>query len=418
MGAAGSTQSRTGSIEDLLPSGVDWDDVPPETTPRSGQPMSVVFETLPDDASGDDVVFLMRNGDTEPWTNNTAPPENDNPDDRPATISSTSKAALASRVSGRNGPNYQYMTHWDRENVGWSLVLEEENQPPMPITGGYRGAFKASRRAHWSIELSKPLLCRCPGGTSNPGGWVRGKDPLPRSGRHYWEVQYLHHGTKHGKSLEGVFMTGLVSNRRKGYDWNSGIGDFWGIVSGPWRRKTAAAVVIEGGRVRTLDDEEEFDLEDQVLNASGVVHGAGERVGVLVDMDAGWLAFFRNGKPLCQIDRDQFPMLEFDWWPVARPFSPGSTAKLDCHCPVSMEVRHMSAPGSSYDTDDSSEVSSSWSSSSSSSTSDQSSSQSSGSSGNGDTSSSIATFSYVPPSNSSLSVRASEPGIRRSPGPK
>lgn len=201
-------------------------------------------------------------------------------------------------------------------------------------------------------------------------------------------------------------MTGLVSNRRKGYDWNSGIGDFWGISSGRWRRNVAEAVVIEGGRVRTLDDEDDFDLEDEVLNASGVVHGSGERVGVLVDMDAGWLAFFREGKALCQIDRDEFPMLEFDWWPVARPFSPGSTAKLDCHCPVPVAARQMSAPGSTYDYDydyDDSDYSDSSSDSSSSSY-DESSSGSSNSS-----------YSYVPPSNSSLSVRASQANLRRTP---
>jgi uncharacterized membrane protein YgcG len=211
-----------------------------------------------------------------------------------------------------------------------------------------------------------------------------------------------------------VFMTGLVSNHRRGYDWNSGIGDFWGLANGRWRRNTAEAVVIEGGRVRTLDDEDDFDLEDDVLNASNVVYGSGERVGVLVDMDAGWLAFFREGKPVCQIDRDEFPMLEFDWWPCARPFSPGSTAKLDCHCPVPIEARQMSAPGTSYDYDDDSEDSSSMTSSSSSSSdsSGSSSTSSSGSSGGG---SSTAEFSYVPPSNSSLSVRASQPNLRRSP---
>ena len=39
-------------------------------------------------------------------------------------------------------------------------------------------------------------------------------------------------------------------------------------------------------------EEEESDVElltgDGVLNASGVVYGHGEHVGVLVDMDDGW----------------------------------------------------------------------------------------------------------------------------------
>lgn len=76
-----------------------------------------------------------------------------------------------------------------------------------------------------------------------------------------------------GKPLEGTFLTGLFSNKRQGYDWNSGISHFWGIGNGRWRRKDSQAVVIEGGSVRSLDDDFEYDLQDEILNDEGVVHG-------------------------------------------------------------------------------------------------------------------------------------------------
>jgi hypothetical protein len=38
--------------------------------------------------------------------------------------------------------HYQYLTWWDATHKGWSVVLEEEGQPPKPITGGYRGAVR------------------------------------------------------------------------------------------------------------------------------------------------------------------------------------------------------------------------------------------------------------------------------------
>lgn len=151
--------------------------------------------------------------------------------------------------------------------------------------------YLASKHSEWNPLLSQPLLARCPGGTGNPGEWVRGVHPLPRSGRHYWEVLYALAGDElaRGSPLEGTILTGLCNNQRQLFEWNSGISDFWGLSSGPWRRRGADAVVILGGEVVDLKlyGEDDFDFEEEVLNASGVVHGQGERVGVLVDMDKG-----------------------------------------------------------------------------------------------------------------------------------
>lgn len=61
------------------------------------------------------------------------------------------------------------------------------------------------------------------------------------------------------------------------------------------------------GRVRDLAFEE-YDMEDDVLNASGSLHGHGERLGVLVDMDGGYVAFFREGRPVAVIRPRDFPV--------------------------------------------------------------------------------------------------------------
>jgi hypothetical protein len=68
--------------------------------------------------------------------------------------SSTSKGGASSSqqrrsVGGRHYAkrHYQFATCWDRAKAAWSLILTEEGQPPMPITGGYHGAFLASKRS-------------------------------------------------------------------------------------------------------------------------------------------------------------------------------------------------------------------------------------------------------------------------------
>lgn len=114
------------------------------------------LDDLPELCVGDDVVALIRMQDPQPWAT-VAPPEVDNPDDEVSAAGSTI-----------TDPNSQFTTHWCRHHKSWSVVVEESDQPVRPITGGYKGAYKASKRASWSMELSKPLIARCPGGTTNP----------------------------------------------------------------------------------------------------------------------------------------------------------------------------------------------------------------------------------------------------------
>ena len=75
--------------------------------------------------------------------------------------------------------------------------------------------LKADAQGNWFQSSWRPLLARCPAGTANPGGWVRAKHPLPRSGRHYWEVMFKAGKRKRGEPLGGIFMVGVVSNARE-----------------------------------------------------------------------------------------------------------------------------------------------------------------------------------------------------------
>ena len=142
---------------------------------------------------------------------------------------------------------------------------------------------------------------------------------------------------RRGDPLAGVFLTGIVSGKREDFGWNSGITQFWGISSGRWRsarwngEQEQRGVIIENGWVREIDglddsdsdSDSDSDDEDEegdrditangVLNASGVVHGHGEHLGVLVDMDEGFVAFFRDGKLIDSILPDDFPLLEHDF---------------------------------------------------------------------------------------------------------
>ena len=119
--------------------------------------------------------------------------------------------------------------------------------------------------------------------------------------------------------------------------------------------------------------------------------------------------------------------------PVVRPYAPGSQVEIDFHCKLPNEAARMSNPqgstylSSSYDYDDESESSSSGSSSSSedsssasgSSRSSSSSSSSTGGGGESSSSSSSAgtnSFKYTAPSNTTVSIRASDPKLRKKGG--
>jgi len=64
---------------------------------------------------------------------------------RVSCLQATSPTGTTRRTGARayaGSKYYQYLTWWDASHKGWSVVLEEEGQPPKPITGGYHAAVR------------------------------------------------------------------------------------------------------------------------------------------------------------------------------------------------------------------------------------------------------------------------------------
>ena len=262
-------------------------------TPEETTAVAALMRSLPEDATALEYIAAMRQKlPMSPWEMDALPPgENEFDVER------------GLRPQGLVEAHYE--SCFDHHNKGWAIELSERGQPLKKITGiGYAELPQDIRaRQEWFATAARPLIARCPAGSANPGGWVRCVDSLPRSGRHYWEAMYTQGPTRRrGDPLTGVFMTGVVSNARLSFEWNSGIRHFWGVGSGRWRSdrrgkaRAQRGVIVESGWVRNCDGLSEWDEEegayddDDVLNASGAVYGHGEHVGVLVDMDEGFVA--------------------------------------------------------------------------------------------------------------------------------
>jgi hypothetical protein len=129
-----------------------------------------LHDTLPEDATGEDVVWRLRKSNREPWKEVQPPKEDGFNADLYDTDNGTndSLSTSTSIIHQKHLQIMQYMTHWCERNKGWSLILEEKGQPIRPITGGFAGAMKNTRFDKWNRHDAKPLIARCPGGTSNP----------------------------------------------------------------------------------------------------------------------------------------------------------------------------------------------------------------------------------------------------------
>ena len=106
--------------------------------------------------------------------------------------------------------------------------------------------------------------------TKNTGGWqlVTGGSPMTE-GRHYWEVEYTA-----GDAAKIWFMVGAV---RPGLDHDK---DHSSGIDGYFIYGANGALFGNG---KFLDDPQgQF--------------ATGDRIGVLLDLDAGWMRIYRNGK--------------------------------------------------------------------------------------------------------------------------
>jgi hypothetical protein len=159
-------------------------------------------------------------------------------------------------------------------------------------------------------------------------GTVRARDPLPRSGVHYFEVIVTGEGRQAGESLGGGTYVGLVDGNVT--DWD-GCWEMEGhlppeapLVAGMReidRRKHVMALhdacAREKGEVTWAGG-----LRKPWVNGSS--YGHGDRVGFLVNMDTRTVRVYKNGEFLGRAWGD----LPDEVYPMATLLFPGSSAEI------------------------------------------------------------------------------------------
>jgi hypothetical protein len=106
--------------------------------------------------------------------------------------------------------------------------------------------------------------------TKNTGGWqlVTGGSPMTE-GRHYWEVEFTF-----ANAARIMFMVGAV---RPGLDHDK----FHAFSNDAYFINGYSGALCGNGKTHT-DPQGKFTT--------------GDRIGVLLDLDAGWMRIYRNGK--------------------------------------------------------------------------------------------------------------------------
>jgi hypothetical protein len=155
------------------------------------------------------------------------------------------------------------------------------------------------------------------------GQAIRASHALPSTGCHYFEVQFDRAGMRKGEFLGGGNFVGLVSSHVPAVAFSERNGVLksnacWGLSddSQVWKGE-------EGDKSIT-------DLE--CANAFGLMFGAAESVGLLVDMTKQVVRFFRDSKPLRGLEitfsgGTDSPQL---YYPVASIRLSGTSASLSC----------------------------------------------------------------------------------------
>jgi hypothetical protein len=120
-------------------------------------------------------------------------------------------------------------------------------------------------------------------------------EQLMTEGRHYWEVEFTHKA-----DFAGVVRFGAI---RPGQDCEdtaevpASSNTHFGIVS---CRSVAQVQLFGNGKSYDADQEGCDGDVSHVDKGVGFCFKQGDRIGCLLDLDAGWLRFFRNGVRLRQ----------------------------------------------------------------------------------------------------------------------
>ena len=129
------------------------------------------------------------------------------------------------------------------------------------------------------IALSDDGLVATKIGNESHGQLITGGSPMTE-GRHYWEVEHVS-GCQHVAVSIGVVRPGIHQDKYSEYLWGY---DSICFMSGS---------AFISGAIMQLDGNSELSP------ARGCAQGGleqGDRIGVLLDLDAGWMRFYRNGR--------------------------------------------------------------------------------------------------------------------------
>jgi hypothetical protein len=114
--------------------------------------------------------------------------------------------------------------------------------------------------------------------TMNTGRWqlVTGGSPMTE-GRHYWEVEYASADASRISFMDASQVNFMVGAARPGLDHDKG----HQVSNGAYFIGGASGSLYGNGKKRA-DPQGPF--------------ATGDRIGVLLDLDAGWMRIYRNGK--------------------------------------------------------------------------------------------------------------------------
>ena len=171
---------------------------------------------------------------------------------------------------------------------------------------------------------------------SGRGESLRSAAPLPETGTHFIEVQYQRGSLAVGESLMSCYFTGVMSAEaardRRTFEVRNGLSrihGFWGVDDSGGAGEGSGMRLGQGGNA---------EVPAAARSGRGRVFRNGDRVGLLVDMDARRLTMFLNGRPI--------PGLVFGGLPdrvyvCATPFNDDATATI---CPSRSAPAVTSAP--------------------------------------------------------------------------
>lgn len=207
----------------------------------------------------------------------------------------------------------------------WELGLREDKVGLSRYATPWSSVFKASTM---DLESNRRVTHNERFRLDDFTGTARARDPLPRSGVHYFEILVTSHGGQRGDSLGGGAYVGLVDGNVTDWDGN------WEMEG----HLPPNAELVAG--IRNIDRRKHImALHDACCRPRGEVtwagglrkawvngssFGHGDRVGFMVNMDTRTVRVYKNGAFMGRAWGD----LPDEVYPMVTLVHPGSSAEL------------------------------------------------------------------------------------------